>query len=107
MATHRHEQLRLTPSQMDLPDPLSADRPQLHTKQLGGCQGSSTAHATQVFLNDLDTLSDTEAMLAFDVYHAFDSPPKYLTRLTLQRMGTPTTVLLLISHFSGACHHGA
>ena len=71
--------------------------PLLHTCQFGGRQGSSTAHATQVFLNDLDSLTDIEAILAFDVYHAFDSPPKYLIRQTLDKMGTPTNLLQIIS----------
>ena len=71
--------------------------PHLRSRQFGGRQGSSTAHATQVFLDDLDKLTDTEAVLAFDVYHAFDSPPKYLIHHTLQRMGTPVKLLLLIT----------
>ena len=50
--------------------------PQLHPKQFGGRQGSSTAHATQAFLQELGHMADREAVLAFDVYHAFDSPPK-------------------------------
>ena len=50
-----------------------------------------------MFLDDLDKLTDTEAVLAFDVYHAFDSPPKYLIHHTLQRMGTPVKLLLLIT----------
>ena len=69
--------------------------PQLHPRQFGGRQRSSTAHATQTFLDDLDSLPNIEAILAFDVDHAFDSPPKYLIYQTLQRMGTPTKLLLL------------
>ena len=75
--------------------------PQLNPKQFGGRQGSSTAQATQAFLQDLKHMADKEAVLAFDVYHAFNSPPKYLIHHTILRMGTPTKLLLLI--FSGAC----
>ena len=71
--------------------------PQLHPKQFGGRQGSSTAHATQAFLQELEHMADKEAVLAFDVRHAFDSPPKYLIHHTLLRMGTPAKLLLLIS----------
>ena len=71
--------------------------PQLQPKQFGGRQGSSTAHATQAFLQELKHMADKEAQLAFDVYHAFDSPPNYLIHRTLLRMGTPAKLLLLIS----------
>ena len=50
--------------------------PKLHYRQFGGKQGVSTAHATQIFLDDLEKMGPTEAILAFDLYHAFDSPPK-------------------------------
>ena len=56
------------------PYPLIA--PQLPSRQFGGRQGSSSAHTTQTFLNNPDPLTNTEAILAFDVYHAFDSPPE-------------------------------
>ena len=70
---------------------------QLHPKQFGGRQGSSTAHATQAFLQELEHMADKEAVLAFDVYHAFDSPQRYLILHTLLRMGTPARLLLSIS----------
>ena len=71
--------------------------PQLHPKQFGGRQGSSTAHATKAFLQELEHMADKEAVLAFGVYHAFDSPRKYLIHHTLLRMGAPAKLLLLIS----------
>ena len=71
--------------------------PQLHPRQFGGRQGVSTAHATQTFLDDIDSGNRWEAIFSFDMYHAFDSPPKILIREVLQRMGTPTKLLLLIS----------
>ena len=71
--------------------------PHLHPRQYGGRQGVSTAHATQTFLDDIDNGTRWEAIFAFDMYHAFDSPPKILIRDVLQRMGTPTKLLLLIS----------
>ena len=71
--------------------------PLIHRKQFGGKQGVSTAHATHTFLDDLDAVGPTEAILAFDVYHAFDSPPKYLIFHILDRMGTPLKLLRLIS----------
>ena len=51
----------------------------------------STAHTTQAFLNDLDTGTTWEAIYDFDMYHAFDSPPKILISEVLERMGTPLT----------------
>ena len=71
--------------------------PHLHPRQFGGRQGVLTAHATQPFLDDIDNGTRWEAIFAFDMYHAFDSPPKILIRDVLQRMGTPTKLLLLIS----------
>ena len=71
--------------------------PLLHPRQFGGRQGTSEAHATQTFLHDIDHLDNVEAILAFDVYHAFDSPPKALISLALQRFGTPLRLLRLIS----------
>ena len=71
--------------------------PLLHPRQFGSCQGTSPAHATHTFLHDIDHLDNVEAILAFDVYHAFDSPPKALIRLALQRFGTPLRLLRLIS----------
>ena len=82
---------------MGLPTLYPLIAPQLHPKQFGGRQGSSTAHATQAFLQELEHMNDKEAVLAFDVYHAFDSPPKYLIHHTLLRMGTLAKLLLLIS----------
>ena len=37
-----------------------------------------------------------EAIYAFHVYHAFDSPPKVLISTVLARLGTPTKLLRLI-----------
>ena len=54
--------------------PLISPRP--HSRQFGGRQGVSTTNATQVFLDELDRQDNIEAIVAFDVYHAFDSPPK-------------------------------
>ena len=71
--------------------------PHIHSKQFGGRQGVSTAHATHTFLDDLDAIGSMESILAFDVYHAFDSPPKYLIFHVLDRMGTPLQLLRLIS----------
>ena len=71
--------------------------PQLHCRQFGGRQGTSTAHATHTFLDDMDRLDSVEAILAFDVYHAFDSPPKYLIHQVLDRMGTPLKLLRILS----------
>ena len=71
--------------------------PHLHHRQFGGRQGISTAHATQMFLDDLHKLGPVEAILAFDVYHAFDSPPKILIRAVLDKMGTPLKLLRIIT----------
>ena len=71
--------------------------PQLHPRQFGGRQGVSTAHATQTFLDDIDSGNRWEAIFSFDMYHAFESPPKILIREVLQRMGTPIKLLLFIS----------
>ena len=71
--------------------------PHLHPNQFGGRQGTSTAHATQIFLDAIDSIRDKEALLAFDVYHAFDSPPKALILGVLDRMGTPSKLLQIIS----------
>ena len=83
---------------MGLLHPIPPDRPRATPETLlGGRQGSSTAHATQAFLQELEHMAGKEAVLAFDVYHAFDSPPKYLIHHTLLRMGTPAKLLLLTS----------
>ena len=50
--------------------------PHLHPHQFGGKQGHSPAQATQAFMHDIEQYDGLEAILAFDVYHAFDSPPK-------------------------------
>ena len=71
--------------------------PQLHPRQFAGRQGVSTAHATQMFSDDIHNGTKWEAILSFDMYHAFASPSKILIREVLQRMGTPTKLLLLIS----------
>ena len=70
--------------------------PHLHPCQFGGKRGVSTAHATQAFLNDMDDGTPWEAIYAFDVYHAFDSPPKVLISTVLAKMGTATKLLRLI-----------
>ena len=76
--------------------------PLLHPRQFGG-QGTSPAHATQTFLQDLDQLDNIESILAFDVYHAFDSPPKALICQVPGRLGTPVRLLQLITQ---ALEHG-
>ena len=69
--------------------------PLLHPHQYGGRPASSTTHATQTFLEDIGGM-EKEAILAFDVYHAFDSPPKQLIVGALDQMGTPLKLLCLI-----------
>ena len=64
----------------------------------------STAHATQAFLNDLDTGTTWEAIYAFDMYHAIDSPPKILISQVLERMGTP---LKLLRRIQTVLEHGS
>ena len=71
--------------------------PLLHSRQFGGRQGISTSHITQTFLNDIDTDTPWKFIFAFDMYHAFDSPPKILTREVLQGMGTPAKLLRIIT----------
>ena len=71
--------------------------PLLHPRQFGGRHGTSPAHATQTFLQDIDQMDNIEAILAFDVYHAFDSPPKGLISMALQSFRTPLRLLRLIS----------
>ena len=51
---------------------------------------------TKTFLNDMDTGTTWEAIYAFNMYHAFDSPPKILIREVPDQMGTPPKLLLLI-----------
>ena len=41
--------------------------PELHTRQFGGRQGVSTAHATQTFLNDMDSDVPPVGIFAFDM----------------------------------------
>ena len=97
MALHRHEQQHRPPAHAvgyKRVYPLLS--PHLHDCQFGGRQGVSTAHATQTFLNDMDTDTTWEAIYAFDMYHALDSPPKILIREVLDRMGTPPKLLLLV-----------
>ena len=77
--------------------------PLLHPRQFGDKQGCSPAHATHAFLHDVDKLVDVEAILAFDVYHAFDSPPKLLIRTALDRLGTPLKLLRIISLAQTMC----
>ena len=45
----------------------------------------------------MDRLDSVEAILAFDVYHAFDSPPKYLINQVLDLIGTPLRLLRIPS----------
>ena len=71
--------------------------PLLHPRQFSGRQGTSPAHGTQTFLYDIDHLDNIEAILAFDVHHAFDSLPKALISMALQWFGTPLRLLRLIS----------
>ena len=75
----------------------------LHPRQFGCRQGTSPAHATQTLLQDLDQLDNIEIILAFDVYHAFDSPPKALICQVLGRLCTPVRLLQLITQ---ALEHG-
>ena len=75
--------------------------PNLHPRQFGGKHGVSTANATQAFLNDMDDGTPWETIYAFDVYHAFDSPPKVLISTALAKMGTPTKLLRLIQRVLG------
>ena len=70
--------------------------PHLRPRQFGGKRGVSTEHATQAFLNDMDDGTPWEAIYVFEVYHAFDSPPKVLISTVLAKMGTPTKLLRLI-----------
>ena len=78
--------------------------PHLHPRQFGGKQGRSPAQATHAFMHDIEQYDGLEAILAFDVYHAFDSPPKHLIRTVLDRLGTPLKLLRIISL---ALEHGA
>ena len=75
----------------------------LHPRQFRGRQGTSPAHATQTFLQDLGQLDNIESILAFDVYHAFDSPPKALICQVLGCLGTRFRLLQLITQ---ALEHG-
>ena len=71
--------------------------PLLHPRQFGGRQGTSPVHATQTFLHDIVHMDNIEAILAFDVYHTFDSLPKALISIALQRVETLLRWLRLIS----------
>ena len=44
----------------------------------------------------MDSIRDKEALLAFDVYHAFDSTPKTFILGVLDRLGTPSKLLQII-----------
>ena len=57
----------------------------------------STAGATHTFLDDRNAIGPTEAILAFDMYHAFDIPQEYLNFHILDRMGTLLKLLRFIS----------
>ena len=78
-------------------NPCTPSSPPSYTGNNSGKQGVSTAHAKHRFLDDLDAIGPMEAILGFDMYHAFDSPPKYLIFHILDRMGTPLKLLRLIS----------
>ena len=54
----------------------SLHSPQLHPRQFCGKQGHSPAQATHAFMHDVGQFDRREAILAFDVYHAFDSFPE-------------------------------
>ena len=71
--------------------------PLLHSRQFGGRQGISTSHATQAFLNVINTDTPWESIFAFDMYHAFDSPSKILIREDLERMRNPAKLLRKIT----------
>ena len=71
--------------------------PLLHPRQFGGRIGTSPAHATQTFLQDLDQCDNIESILAFDVCHAFESPLKALICQVLGRLGIPFRLLQLIT----------
>ena len=70
---------------------------------MAAAKGTSPAHATQTFLQDLGQLDNIESILAFDVYHAFDSPPKALICQVMGRLGTRVRLLQLIAQ---ALEHG-
>ena len=52
-------------------------------------------------MHDIEQYDGLEAILAFDVYHASDSPPKHLIRTVLDRLGTPLKLLRIISLYQG------
>ena len=97
MATHCHEQFGVpTAHAMDLEKTVS---PPLSTNTLAPVwwgRGVST-HATQTCFDDIDNGTSWESIFTFDMYHAFDSPPKILIRDVLQCIGSPTKLLLFIS----------
>ena len=49
----------------------------------------------------IDTTCDVECLLSFDLYHAFDSPPKLLIIQTLDKLGIP----LPFNPFAEGDHH--
>ena len=61
--------------------------PLLHPRQFGGRQGTSRAHAMQTVLHDIDHLDNFEAILAFDVYHAFDRPLRHSSAWPFRGLG--------------------
>ena len=65
----------------------------LHQNQYGGRRGVSPAHATVSLMDMNDTTCDVRCLLSFDLYHAFDSPPKLLINQTLDKLGIPLPLL--------------
>ena len=65
----------------------------LHPHQYGGRRGVSPAHATLSLMDMIDATCDLECWLSFDLYHAFDSPPKLLIVQTLDKLGIPLPLL--------------
>ena len=70
-------------------NPYLLPYPLLHPRKFGGKQGTPPAQATQTILDDVDRIEDVKAIMSFDIYHAFDGPPKCLIFAVLDRMGTP------------------
>ena len=56
--------------------------------------------ATPILLQDLDGLDDTEALLAFGIYHAFDAPPPLTLILAVLQIENTDPAAAL--NFSGA-----
>ena len=63
--------------------------PYLHPNQFGGRQGTSTAHATQIFLHDIDSIRDKEACSLFTSTTPLTAPPKHLSLVYSTEWGPP------------------